>query len=85
VRLPTTRIRNDKPNPAPAHVNRVEDDSDDSEDGEDHAKEHLFQNEDLEDENEVEVFHDAEEELDEANTFFDGDAYADVVKHKAVK
>jgi beta-mannanase len=45
----------------------------------------LFQNEDLEDENEVEVFHEAKEELDEANTFFDGDAYADVVKHKAVK
>jgi hypothetical protein len=55
-------------------------DDDESDDGEDHAKEHLFQYD--EDDEEHEVFHDAEEDFGEYdekdNTFFDGGAYVHV-------
>lgn len=57
-----------------AYATQVEEDDDDdeSDDDEDHAKEHLFQND--EGDEEGEVFHDAEEELHEGNTFFGRDA-----------
>jgi hypothetical protein len=63
-----------------SRILQIEDDDDDeSDDGEDHAKEYLFQY-DGDDEGH-EVFHDAEEDLDEfdekENTFFDGGAYVD--------
>lgn len=56
-----------------------QDGDDESEDGDDHAKEHLFQTDGVND-GDDDVFHDAEEELEEneENTFFDGKAYVDV-------
>jgi hypothetical protein len=57
-----------------------EGDDDQSDDGDDHAKEHLFQYDEGDEEHEV--FHDAEEDFGEYdekdNTFFDGGAYVNV-------
>jgi len=56
-----------------AQVTSVDQEDEDESDDEDHAKEHLFQQDEGD---EDEVYHDAEEELNEEdNTFFDGKAY----------
>jgi hypothetical protein len=63
---------------APARVMELEDEGDESDDDEDSAKEHLFQHNDGDDEQDGDVFHDAEEAYhDEGNTFFDDGVFVD--------
>lgn len=63
--------------PSSAHTAPAHDDEE-SDDDEDHAKEHMFQQNEEGEHGEAEVFHDAEEDWSETeNTFLDGKDYVD--------